>query len=153
MPKSISLLEELTGSRANGSAPTVSTPSSAIAWARVSSSMQEERGLSIPEQLREIRQYAEARNIKILAEFTEAVSAFQRRAKRIEFERMLARARAERVSMILVHDYSRFSRDSIGAKALVRQLRGSGIKVLSLNDPEIDPETVAGVYMEAITFA
>ena len=55
--------------------------------------------------------------------------------------------------MILVHDYSRFSRDSIGAKALVRQLRGSGIKVLSLNDPEIDPETVAGVYMEAITFA
>src|SRR5947208_2346759 len=125
MPKSISLLEELAGvSRANGSAPTVSTPSSAIAWARVSSSMQEERGLSIPEQLREIRQYAEARNIKIVAEFTEAVSAFQRRAKRIEFERMLARARAERVSMILVHDYSRFSRDSVGAKALVRQLRG-----------------------------
>jgi hypothetical protein len=66
---------------------------------------------------------------------------------------MLSRARADRVSMILVHDFSRFSRDSVGAKALVRELRGAGIKVVSLNDPEIDPETVAGVYMEAITFA
>jgi len=115
--------------------------------------MQEERGLSIPEQLREIRQYAEARNIEIVAEFTEAVSAFQRPAKRIEFERMLARARAERVSIILVHDYSRFSRDSVGGKALVRELQRSGIKVVSLSDPEIDHETVTGVYMEAITFA
>jgi DNA invertase Pin-like site-specific DNA recombinase len=115
--------------------------------------MQEERGLSIPEQLREIREYAEARNIEIIAEFTEAESAFQHRAKRPEFERMLARAKAERVSMILVHDLSRFSRDSVSAKTHVRQLRGLGIKVVSLNDPEIDPETVAGVYMEAITYA
>src|SRR6266699_5953423 len=107
MPKSTSLREELTSSPAKGGAPTVTAPCRAIAWARVSSPMQEERGLSIPEQLREIRQYAEARNIEIVAEFTEAVSAFQRPAKRIEFERMLARARAERVSIILVHDYSR----------------------------------------------
>ncbi|HEV2383071.1 MAG TPA: recombinase family protein [Terriglobia bacterium] len=115
--------------------------------------MQEERGLSIPEQLREIREYAQTRGIEIVGEFTEAESAFQHRAKRPEFERMLARARAERVSMILVHDFSRFSRDSVGAKTLNRQLRGAGIKVVSLNDPELDPETPAGVYLEAITFA
>ena len=125
----------------------------ALAWARVSTSMQEERGLSIPEQLREIREYAEARNIDIVAEFTEAESAFQQRSKRPEFERMLALAKADRVSMILVHDFSRFSRDSVGAKALVRQLRSQGIKVVSLNDPELDPESVAGVYLEALTFA
>src|SRR5438876_4129902 len=148
-----SLLEELTGLRANGSTAVVSAPATAMAWARVSTAMQEERGLSIPEQLREIREYAQSRGVEIVAEFTEAVSAYQRRAKRAEFERMLARAKAERVSMILVHDFSRFSRDSVGAKALVRQLRDAGTKVVSLNDPELDPETVAGVYMEAITFA
>ena len=126
-----SLLEELTGLRANGSTAVVSAPATAMAWARVSTAMQEERGLSIPEQLREIRQYAESRGVEIVEEFTEADSAFQHSAKRAEFKRMLARARAERVSMILVHDFSRFSRDSVGAKALVRELRESGIKVVS----------------------
>jgi DNA invertase Pin-like site-specific DNA recombinase len=138
--------------RGEGTAPNA-PPARAIAWARVSTAEQGERGLSIPEQLREIRQYAKSKDIEIMAEFTEAVSAYQRRAKRTEFERMIKWARAERVPMILVHDFSRFSRDSVGAKALVRELRGAGIKVVSLNDPEIDPETVAGVYLEAITFA
>ena len=153
MSASISLLEELTIANANATASDPIQRAKAFAWARVSTSMQEERGLSIPEQLREIREYAKTRNIEISKEFTEAESAFQQRAKRPEFERMLAQAKAERVSMILVHDFSRFSRDSLGAKTLVRQLRGLGIKVVSLNDPEADPETVAGVYLEAITFA
>jgi site-specific DNA recombinase len=153
MLKTSSLIEEIIGSHARGKAPVFSGPARAVAWGRVSTSMQDERGLSIPEQLREIRQYAKDRNIEIVAEFTEAVSAYQNSAKRAEFERMLAFAKGERVSMILVHDFSRFSRDSVGAKALVRELREAGIKVVSLNDPEIDPDTVAGVYMEAITFA
>jgi site-specific DNA recombinase len=153
MPAANSLLEELTSVNANIAATFPAQPAKAFAWARVSTSMQEERGLSIPEQLREIREYAHTRKIEIVAEFKEAESAFQQRAKRPEFERMLARAKAEHVSMILVHDFSRFSRDSLGAKTLVRRLRGLGIKVVSLNDPEADPETVAGVYLEAITFA
>ena len=153
MPRANSLLDELTSVNASITASDPTQPAKALAWARVSTSMQEERGLSIPEQLREIREYADTRKIKIIAEFTEAESAFQQRAKRPEFERMLARAKAEHVSMILIHDFSRFSRDSLGAKTLVRQLRGLGIKVISLNDPEADPETVAGVYLEAITFA
>ena len=153
MPASSSLLEELTSVNASITATDPTQTAKALAWARVSTSMQEERGLSIPEQLREIREYADTRKIKIIAEFTETESAFQQRAKRPEFERMLARAKAEHVSMILIHDFSRFSRDSLGAKTLMRQLRGLGIKVVSLNDPEADPETVAGVCLEAITFA
>jgi hypothetical protein len=67
---------------------------------------------------------------------------------------MLAAARANpEVNAILVHDFSRFSRDSIQAKTLVRDLRQAGISVISLNDPNIDPETSSGVYMEAFTFA
>ena len=118
----------------------------AVAWARVSTEMQEERGLSLPEQLREIRVYAEKRGIAIVDEFSEAASAFQKDEKRVEFRRMLAAARSNpEVNVILVHDFSRFSRDSIRAKSLVRDLRQAGIRVLSLNDPEIDPESVAGV--------
>jgi len=41
-------------------------PVKAYAWARVSTPGQEERGLSIPEQFREIRRYAEKANIEIL---------------------------------------------------------------------------------------
>lgn len=149
----LDLLERLADPQKGQGMTAMCAPTRAIAWARVSTDEQNERGLSIPEQLREIRQYAKSKGIEIVAEFTEAVSAYQHRAKRAEFERMIKRARAERVAMILVHDFSRFSRDSVGAKVLVRELRGAGIKVVSLNDPEIDPETVAGVYMEAITFA
>jgi len=149
-----SLLGELLREQTHPAADDDERPVRAVAWARVSTDMQEERGLSIPEQLREIRAYAERRGIEIIAEFSEAASAYQDRSKRPEFGRMLAAAKGEpHVNAILVHDFSRFSRDSVRAKALVRELRDAGIKVISLNDPEVDPETVAGVYMEAITFA
>jgi len=129
-------------------------PVRALAWARVSTDMQEERGLSIPQQFREIRDYAESHGIEVVEEFSETASAYRREAKRVEFRRMVSRAKAERdVAAILVHDYSRFSRDSTRAKSLVRELGLAGVKVVSLNDPEFDSESVAGVYMEAITFA
>ena len=131
-----------------------STAMRAFAWARVSTDMQEERGLSIPEQLRQIREYAEVHGIEIVEEFHEAASAFKKESQRVEFHKMLARAKADKaVNTILVHDYSRFSRDSLGARMLVRELRQAGVRVISVNDLEVDPETVAGVYMEAITFA
>ena len=130
------------------------SPGKAIAWARVSTDEQQERGLSLPQQLREIREYAAQRGIEIVEEFSEAASAFQREGKRVEFRRMLGAAKdSAEVTIILVHDFSRFSRDSVRAKALVRELRDAGIEVVSLNDPVADPETVAGVYLEAITFA
>jgi len=153
MSTTSALLQSLIGDSSVGLA-SGATAIKAIVWTRVSTEMQEERGLSIPEQLREIREYAGKRGIKILAEFTETASAFQKEAKRVEFHRMLAAAKNNpEVNAILVHDFSRFSRDSVRTKALVRELREAGIKVISLNDPEVDPETVAGVYMEAITFA
>jgi len=66
---------------------------------------------------------------------------------------MIARAKAEGISKIYVHDLSRFSRQSETGKALVRQLRTEGIEVVSVTDPHYDLETPTGVYMEAFTFA
>ena len=106
------------------------------------------------EQLRQICEYAEKHGIEIVEQYHEAASAFKSDSQRVEFHRMLERARSDRdVTAILVHDFSRFSRDSLMARTMIRELKQRGIRVISLNDLEIDPETVAGVYMEAITFA
>ena len=149
-----SLVEFLTCGAVAGPETALAGKVKAFAWARVSTDMQEDRGLSMPQQLREIRTYAENHKIEIVEEFSEAASAFQREEKRVEFHRMIERAKVGReVGAILVHDLSRFSRDSARAKMLLRDLHAAGVCVISLNDPVMDPETVAGVYMEAITFA
>jgi len=126
----------------------------AIAWARVSTEEQAEKGLSVPEQLREIGSYAERHGIEILYEFREAASAFRPEGRRVEFDRMLATANSDpKVMLILVHDFSRFSRDSMLATMLVRELLMAGVRVISVSEPLADQETAAGVFMEAITFA
>ena len=79
-----SLVEALQCHSATGIEPTPTGKVKAFAWARVSTDMQEERGLSIPQQLREIRAYAEKHGMEIAEEFSEAASAFQREEKRVE---------------------------------------------------------------------
>ena len=71
-------------------------PVCAFAWARVSTDMQGDRGQSIPEQLRQIRAYAEQFGIEIVEEFTEVGSAFQRDVKRVAFYGMVERAKRDR---------------------------------------------------------
>jgi len=153
MNKALELIEALNG-KENGKAQAGNGPVKALAWARVSTDMQEERNLSIPEQLRQIREYAEKKGIEIIAEYSEAASAFQKSSKRVEFYKMIEHAQNDpEISAILIHDFSRFSRDSISAKTLLRNLKEHGIKVISLNDMDFDTESSMGVYIEAFTFA
>jgi site-specific DNA recombinase len=148
-----SLLTMLLGDKGQG-IQAIPRKVKALGWARVSTDMQEARNLSIPEQLKQIREYAEKHEIDIVQEYSETASAYQSKSKRLEFAKMLQHAQdSDDISAILIHDFSRFSRDSTKAKALARELRDQGIKIISLNDPDFDTDTVAGVYMEAITFA
>src|SRR5580700_11494701 len=101
------LLHSLTGALHVGSCVPDEPPRKAFAWARVSTGQQEERGLSMPEQLREIHRYAKTHGIEIVEDFQEAASAYRYQARRHEFHRMMDRARTDpEISAIIVHDFS-----------------------------------------------
>ena len=124
------LLAYLTESESgNGKTPEAESVR-AFAWARVSSDQQAERGETITEQLRQIREHAKRHDIEIMDEFQEVASAFQRDEKRVQFHRMIEEAKRRRdVNAILVHDLSRFSRVSLKSQLLTRDLEAAGVRV------------------------
>jgi len=126
----------------------------ALAYARVSTEMQEERGLSLPAQLREIEDYASRHGIAILETFTEAASAFQDEMRRVEFRRMMERAKSgKRASIVLVHEFSRFCRDPWKTPQLIGELLAHGVKVVSVTEPSYDLNTIQGMWLQKVTEA
>ncbi len=123
----------------------------ALAYARVSTLDQAESDLSIPAQLREISKYAEANNIEILHEYVdEGISAYNDEAKRIEFNRMIEHAiSSSEVSLILVHEASRFYRNKYRSAAVKGELRKFNVSVITTNSP-YDPNTIDGIWRESI---
>ena len=135
-------------------APDAEKPRRAIGWGRVSTEDQQARGESIPEQFRQIRSYADQNNIEIVDEYSETGSAFQTKSKRIQFHAMLERAKTDpQIDTIMVHDMSRFSRDSIQAQIWVRDLRAAGVEVVSVMDPNVDPTSSVAPYVEGFIWA
>lgn len=126
-------------------------PVYALAYARVSDPRQAAKGISIPEQLSAVKRYAEREGIVILAEFVDAgESAYREDVKRPQFESMISQAKSDpRVSLILVHEASRFCRRKVKAVITKADLATHGVKVLSVLNP-YDPNTIQGKWMEAI---
>ena len=148
------LREALFGPELDDSTELDPVPVKAFAWARVSTAWQVSRGLSIAAQLDEIRSYAREHRFEIVEEFVEQSSARDGNVSRPEFSRMLTAALGDTaVGAILVHDSSRFSRDSLRGRLLVRELRQAGVEVVFIREPRVDPETPFGVYVEALNFA
>lgn len=120
-----------------------------VLYARVSSDKQAEKDLSIPAQLKALRQHALSRKWNIFKEFIdEAESA--RSADRPAFQEMIAEAKQKNppFSAILVWKLNRFARnreDSIIYKSLLRR---KGIQVISINE-QID-DTASGKLLEGL---
>jgi len=126
----------------------------ALVYLRVSTQKQDDKGLSLPQQQLEVQAYAERTGIEIVEEYQEATSAYQHEEKRSEFHRMVVRAKSDpSINIILIHEYSRFSRNLANAMTVCAELKASGVRLLSATEPEYDFETLPGVCMGTFTHA
>ncbi|MHB1419391.1 MAG: recombinase family protein [Bacillota bacterium] len=122
----------------------------ALAYARVSTTQQADADLSLPAQLKAIREFAHKNDITLMQEYIdEGLSAFHDNI-RPQFELMIEQASSDpRITSILVHDSTRFSRDKYQSNAVKAKLRKHGVMVIPVSAP-YDPSTIDGVWRESI---
>lgn len=122
----------------------------ALAYARVSTREQADKQLSIPAQIEAIEKYAESEGIEIVEQpfIDEGASAYHD-INRVNFQKMMERARKGDVHLVLVHDSSRFCRDRYASVSYKRTLRKFGVTVVSVTLP-YDVNTPSGTFIEAI---
>lgn len=108
-------------------------------YARVSTPRQAEKDLSIPDQLRQLREYCKARSLAVASEYVEpgATATDDRRAV---FQQMIADASQDPppYEAIIVHSRSRFFRDLFEFLAYERRLKRSGVRVISITQQTSD---------------
>ena len=102
-------------------------------YARVSTTKQAEKDLSIPDQLKQMRDLCKRQGFGVAVEYVEPCASATD-DKRPEFQRMIAEATREPAPFeaIVVHSLSRFFRDSLEFALYERDLRKAGVKVISI---------------------
>ncbi len=109
-------------------------------YARVSTGRQAENELSIPDQLRQMRQWAERNGHVVVKEYIEP-GATATDDKRPVFQDMMADATLRGTApfqLIVVHSFSRFFRDMIEAGLYERRLKKHGVKLASITQQTND---------------
>jgi site-specific DNA recombinase len=118
-----------------------------LIYARVSTSAQADKELSIPAQLQAMRQYALTRNWTILEEFVDA-GVSGRTTARPMLHRLLARCRNphDQIEVVLVHKIDRLARN-VADHAMIRvMLKQRGIRLASVVE-NLD-DSVSGQLVE-----
>ncbi len=102
-------------------------------YARVSTTRQAENDLSIPDQLRQIRDYCKTHGLPSPAEYVEP-GASGTDDRRPVFQQMIADASLSPppFDAIVVHSLSRFFRDALEFGLYERKLKRCGVKVISV---------------------
>ena len=102
-------------------------------YARVSTTRQADNELSIPDQVRQMREWCRAKGYGVAAEYVEP-GASATDDRRPEFQRMIAEATRtpSPFEAIVVHSRSRFFRDLFQFLGYERALKRAGVRVLSI---------------------
>ncbi len=102
-------------------------------YARVSTSRQQLHDLSIPDQIKEMREYCERREYEIADTIIETGTATSDE-HRPQFQSLIARALSKPAPFdaIIVHSMSRFYRDDVAQEYLRRKLVKNGVQVISV---------------------
>jgi DNA invertase Pin-like site-specific DNA recombinase len=118
-------------------------------YARVSTTRQAENDLSIPDQLRQLKDWAKANGHLVVKEYVEP-GASATDDKRPVFQQMVSDAMLKpRVfDAIVIHSLSRFFRDAIQFGVYERKLNKAGVKVISITQQTSDDS--AGEMMRRI---
>ncbi len=117
------------------------------AYARVSTEMQAEEGLSITAQLNEIREYATARSWTVVSEFVDAGISGQT-LDRPGLQNMLTAAEQGAFDVVIVHELSRLSRSSVyDTFSIFDRLGRCKVGFASVKEPEFDLSSPTGRFM------
>jgi site-specific DNA recombinase len=108
-------------------------------YARVSTPRQAEKGLSIPDQLRQMREHCKAQNLPVAFEYIEP-GATATDDRRPVFQQMIADAGQDPApyEAIIVHSRSRFFRDLFEFLGYERRLKRAGVRVISITQQTAD---------------
>jgi len=108
-------------------------------YARVSTTRQAEKDLSIPDQLNQMRQWCQRNGYAVGAEYIEA-GASATDDRRPEFQRMIQEAtlKPSPFEAVVVHSLSRFFRDFLEFALYERRLLKAGVKLISITQQTSD---------------
>ncbi len=118
-------------------------------YVRVSTSRQADNDLSIPDQLRQLHEWAKANGHLVVQEYIEP-GASATDDKRPVFQQMIndAMIKPPAFEVIIIHSLSRFFRDGIEFGVYERKLAKNKVKVISITQPTSDDS--AGEMMRRI---
>ncbi len=118
-------------------------------YVRVSTSRQADNDLSIPDQLRQLHEWAKANGHLVVQEYIEP-GASATDDKRPIFQQMISDAmmKPPAFEVIIIHSLSRFFRDGIEFGVYERKLAKNKVKVISITQPTSDDS--AGEMMRRI---
>jgi site-specific DNA recombinase len=108
-------------------------------YARVSTTRQAEKDLSIPDQLRQMRDWCTKQGLVVGIEYIEP-GASATDDRRPEFQKMISDAtlKPSPYEAVIVHSQSRFFRDSLEFGLYERRLNKAGVKLVSITQQTSD---------------
>jgi DNA invertase Pin-like site-specific DNA recombinase len=108
-------------------------------YARVSTTKQAEKDLSIPDQLRQMKEWCKAKKYSVAVEYVE-LGASATDDRRPVFQQMISEACVSPppFDAIIIHSLSRFFRDMIEFGLYERRLKKSGVRLISITQQTSD---------------